>query len=924
MNFLDFFKPVADDQSIAYLSALFGGLATLPGEPGILAALFKMFNMIVLVVGLFVIVYTVIVGLLTTAHEGEFLGKKFHGLWTPLRMVIGIMALIPTPVGYSGLQVILMWVFIQGVGAADTLWNTTLAYVNANGFYGPMTDSPSTLQGNVESHMKQLFQGLTCLASVNLPQDSLAEVVKRSWAGTTNNNFIGYAGKKINAGGGYRVDPPYLEKKCTGQTCILTLFSSNGKVNCGSLTYANPNIPYDNPASPKPYEEDRRRINKAQQDVLIGSQNVHQDQAEEKIILSDNANPKSIIEQLYYLATFFARSDQQYINFYFTSTTNPNNQADKGLPVEMGGAINDGWGWVDNYCIAKGIVPCCRVGNEGSECRKEKAVPVNNDYIREPTAAGSKSSPNPTDANLAAVSEIYFPYNIHPNAMLSSTFSTMTVDDKKLSEFKPENIGVVGFYDAVIKNISKAYANAIATAIPPPQEISKGDLPTASKYGWLTAGAFYYYISTETKGSVASANPTISFNLENSADDYRNNINVTANLFTPPGSNSTTAQYAGVTAALKDTSLKLFMTNVTGGNYELYKGYQQLMTGVKVNPLVRIQSYGQQLLLTVEVMYPIVLAVDIGFAALASLTSVTVFGNGFAQGMYPLLATLHSYVSPMFLALFAVLASIGGLLAVYLPLVPYVIFTVTALGWFISIIEAMVAAPLIAIGILSPSAQHHEILGKADQALMTVFGIFLKPSLMIFGLVVAMLLASVAVSLVNVTFEYVVYSIVQQQQTAGGVSKQSYIDFLELIFFMASYLFLIIAVLNKCFTMIAILPGKVMSYIGGQAESPDLEALGEVKGAVSGASSKAGGAMAQGAQGARTAGKAYKGAAKQRDAAKTGDTQQKDIKTTTTTPPGGNNTETPPASTGDSGEGLKAGKGKGGDDNKGESKKKNG
>jgi hypothetical protein len=850
MNLLDFFAipKGVNDQSIAYLGAMFGGLATLPGDPGILAALFKMFNMIVLVVGLFVIVYTVIVGLLTTAHEGEFLAKKFHGLWTPLRMVIGIMALIPTPAGYSGLQVILMWVFIQGVGAADNLWNTTLVYVQENGFYGKVKDTPATLQGNVDSHMKQLFQGLTCLASVNLSMNLLAEATTNSWWDPLQNKgFQGYAGKLKDQGSrqSLTVYPPYLEKRCTGDTCTLTLKDSQSKVNCGVLTYANPK---SSSAS-----DDTKKINKAQQDVLIGAENADKD----KIELAGTSDPKSVIEQLYYLASFFAWADQQYLNFYSVSPNYPDNEPDeKGKTVYMGSSTgnNEGWGWVEEYCLDKSIIPCCRTGVEGSRCNKETPQ-LNNTLLYLPTLTGQGQDPNPTSANPAVVEDIYFPYNIRPNALLSSAFSKMTIGGKRLSEFKPEDLGAKAFYDAVIQNIGKTYLTAVQAAFPDPKPTDT-DLKKAYELGWLSAGAFYYYISTMSGTGVMNANPTISFNQENTAGTYRNNIVAAGNLFTTRGADSKTEQYASVASAINNTSLKLFMTNVTGGNLTLdEKGYQQVNTGVDVNPLVRIQSYGQQLLLTVEVMYPIVLGVDFTLTALAMASSFTIMGFGFPQGLSPFVTALHTYVSPMFLGLFAVLASIGGLLAVYLPLVPYIIFTMTALSWFISIMEAMVAAPLIAIGILSPSAQHHEILGKADQALMTVFGIFLKPTLMIFGLIVAMLLASVAVSLVNVTFEQIVQSIINKQKYAGG-GDAKYMGILELIFFMSAYLFLIVAVLNKCFTVIAVLPGKVMSYIGGQAESGDMEALGEVKGAIGGAAGKAGGAAAQGTQtaGARKAG----------------------------------------------------------------------
>src|SRR5579863_7588548 len=128
---MNFFTFPANDQSIYYLGQIFGPVANvLPSTGGslIMSTMFKTFNTTMLILGAFMIVYTTVVGLLATAHEGEFMGKKWSGLWVPLRSLIGIVALFPTTTGYSALQVIIMWCIVQGVGAANLLWTTVLNY----------------------------------------------------------------------------------------------------------------------------------------------------------------------------------------------------------------------------------------------------------------------------------------------------------------------------------------------------------------------------------------------------------------------------------------------------------------------------------------------------------------------------------------------------------------------------------------------------------------------------------------------------------------------------------------------------------------------------------------------------------------------------------------------------------------------------
>src|SRR5580658_9851250 len=122
----DLFQMAANDQSLFYLGQIFGNMGDVltpgTGAPIILGAMFEVLNGIALTVGVLVVTYTTVVGLFQTAAEGEFLGKKWSGLWVPIRTVIGIVGLFPSSGGYCALQVFLMWVILQGVSAADVVW----------------------------------------------------------------------------------------------------------------------------------------------------------------------------------------------------------------------------------------------------------------------------------------------------------------------------------------------------------------------------------------------------------------------------------------------------------------------------------------------------------------------------------------------------------------------------------------------------------------------------------------------------------------------------------------------------------------------------------------------------------------------------------------------------------------------------------
>ena len=70
----------------------------------------------------------------------------------------------------------------------------------------------------------------------------------------------------------------------------------------------------------------------------------------------------------------------------------------------------------------------------------------------------------------------------------------------------------------------------------------------------------------------------------------------------------------------------------------------------------------------------------------------------------------------------------GVTLGLYLPMVPYIVYTFTALAWFILVIEAMAAAPVVALGLVSPAS---DTLGKAAQSVTIIASVFcpdLSPS----------------------------------------------------------------------------------------------------------------------------------------------------------------------------------------------------
>ncbi len=228
-----------------------------------------------------------------------------------------------------------------------------------------------------------------------------------------------------------------------------------------------------------------------------------------------------------------------------------------------------------------------------------------------------------------------------------------------------------------------------------------------------------------------------------------------------------------------------------------------------------------------------------------------------------------SWLQPLALAGAAGLIIIGFSLGFYTPLYPYLLFTLGTIGWLIAVIEAMVAAPLVALGITHPDG--HDFLGKSTHAVMMLVGLFLRPVLMLIGLFASMILCQVSLSIVLYTFSgfvtdlfYLIHPITGQ--TTGDpilqASGKAMFDVIAegrgsgfgmlitmlLVFplFLAIFALLVYTTTVTSFSLIHHLPNYVMQWIGGpqmHGENPQTMAE-QIKQGMSGMSSKMGDALA--------------------------------------------------------------------------------
>ena len=391
------------------------------------------------------------------------------------------------------------------------------------------------------------------------------------------------------------------------------------------------------------------------------------------------------------------------------------------------------------------------------------------------------------------------------------------------------------------------YAGAVAAAAAASGSASLAGVPSTTiiNNGWIYAGGYYYAIAQTNR---STAPPPIAVtaaatNLSAAAGAHAQVIYTAAGVVTTAlNGSSSSSSSSSSSGALPTVTLHCdisgLLSVLNGLCDSLLGGWIDNLSGTG-NPVVAAQSYGHGILNTLENAFGIVLGLNLAAGAMSAI----IIGTG--VNMLLVMTTLTvTGIATFFGAIFL---GVGVTLAVYTPLIPYLLFTFGAIGWMTATIETMIAAPLVAIGLLYPEG--HDLWGKAEQSFMLILNIFLRPSLMIFGMISGMLMTSVVIGMINFAFMTVAVSVSNGQ--AGLV---------ETIMFMVVYTSLFTTSIGKCFDLIHLIPDKILRWIGGGGEQfgDSSGGLDKVGGATDRGASKAAEGASSAASFATEAGKSLK------------------------------------------------------------------
>jgi conjugal transfer/type IV secretion protein DotA/TraY len=798
------FDPPPTDQSQRLLGVIFGdsiGNLYLGGAANpVLSSIMEKFNFIMVVVGTIIVSYVAVLSVINTANEGTAMGKKWSAIWIPMRSVAGMALMVPAPAsGYSMIQVTVMWIVLQGIGAADTLWNIALDGL-ANGVSataGTVSDprlSPD--DGTVKGVVQQVLNASICMQTLYQAATTQENIDNKTWVNLNGQYIKNFS--EADAG------KPSISGSAGNRVATMSGYSyfgvNNGVIGdkqiCGKLRVVG---------------TVKEKVDFAK--MGADSSKISDDDMKEYALLIYNTKLKAISSMLSVLnplADGFA--DGQYSTPQFSATTgiNPTNPiaapegyklaaanayvlAMQGLVVPLGAIYPDAnvqnlQGYTGG--VLNGITTTANNAGTilgGIATNQFTTINNNSATVKAVVDTGKKNG-------WISAGSFYFIFN---QTLTSTLFqSAIPLNDPIIND--DENNPIPSCGDSNNSSDRSCYNTMFN---------GSGDASSLTPFRKM-----------QDKQTIYGADLNkLAFNLTNGVKylkDDKAGVDTALNFPTPGADSGSAGEIIGAfnaSGAAVITAMGQLMHSIGGGSNS--------------DPLLAHALFGRYIMLIVEGTFIAIIGIIIAMAVL----SAAPFIGGIFAAMTTVLLGVMSWVFPAM----AVMWTMGAMLAIYAPLIPYMIFTMGALGWMLVVIEAIVAAPIIAMGVVLPSGDD---LSNLHHALTILANIFLRPMLMIFGFLLAGSLYKAVVQLIDFGMADVFKTI------AIGT-------LFSVIVVLFVYVTFIISVTNLCFSLIYAIPDKILRWIGGGVENTNAD-ISEVKGAAQKSAGEVGGGIKDMAGGA--------------------------------------------------------------------------
>lgn len=896
------FAPPPSDVSVMFLNNLFGVVDGVLAGSGsqMFGTMMKVFNSAVLALGSIISTYVLLLGTMHTAHEGEFLGKKWSSILIPVRTTIGLSLLIPKTSGYCLIQVFFVWVVIQGIGAADKIWDAALDYLSQGGkiivqqpISGDVIGSGSG-EGQNQIYLAgiKILAGQVCMKGIeqilrgmqqqlnnssfsqrlgNTPQEKAI----KSFISSEIPDFLGSVNAVTFASQNPNMSPlilpmPYFSSNDGSGFSIL-----NGI--CGSISWNSVKLNFK-PGGPGNISGDTN-LNLSQDDVkaisqsravavqtlysflsnvavaminnnpLFGNAPTQKataayyanlqyglpNQNGDPTVCKDPSSYKSSSDDATLCATWGAAPDGANVSILFTGNEFTNavkaydavmapvfnlqremQDADSATQLRTFITQNQKNGWIFAGAYFFNLVALSgSTSPQSADLRDVKS--------------GLEATVGPLDPNSIQLSQA-IKQNCNTVGSTGSLCWYFSTFQEPLTLLKSLVVMIQGGSEVsngctqfIKLNSNKSSPNAGYIANP---EVLNSMACSSTVYGFA-GNSFYFNQSTNKNLDLDGINfnfPILQitpFNIPQFGVSCSGwfcvpsaFVNIFIDYLVIPLMNFLQIPAAYILQSVITTLLKNPMEHTI---------WPMLQHGVKIlttdlqNPIVELANMGAYFIQkTIDTFLGL-----IGVAFLGSIPILTPVGMA--------IKIVLALMMPLLSAWLAFFTTIGFTTCFYVPMLPYIIFIFGALSWLFSIIEAVIAAPLVALAVTTPEGEG--VIGRGEQGLMILLNIFLRPSLMIIGFVTAIAMTYVSVWILNSSFavsaKFLISNGTDPAATSAGINwvqkGYSWPIVLGDVMFLSLYVSTYVTLVQKVFSLIYSVPDKVLRWIGGHGDGAGQE-----------------------------------------------------------------------------------------------------
>ncbi|MFA5959989.1 MAG: type IVB secretion system protein DotA [Tatlockia sp.] len=886
------FTPPPSDLSVVFLGDIFGIVDGVLHGTGsqMLGNIFGVFNSAVLALGGIIIMYTLIVSTMNTAQEGQMLGQKWSSIWVPLRATLGLALLIPKASGYCLMQIFVMWIVVQGVGAADKVWGAALSYLNRGGLIVQTQMNPATslISGgsSVASAASTILAGQVCMVGLQTVLETerqnlinSAQSGSGACAGTPSKTMQVFCANQVpnflstvntvavqnanpDSTQNYSVKMPNFDDDSPYATL-------NGI--CGTITWSPFSASSISTVQQTLTNVNSTELQTAKMSRAIAIQQMYIDLSSvaEVMVNNDpaiNPNKSTNTGTTTQNTNYSPIAVEQFGVPYLTSGTacslvtptcmmwgrdplSTNTSSPIFGGTEFQGAIADyngimlptlnlfsqatsnqgannqrafidqanaqGWILAGSYFFDLALLNSAAINNANltdtntglSGSTFDPSLPLS------PFGSGQcTTSPNLCDCS-GTYADLCIWLNKSP-AQVSQVISLINGNNILDAPLAPPSVNPLapGYAAKTGIQSSTVYGfvnNSLMISLPgqpglnPPQFAMKFNIS-------INLGQFELQ-----KQQFPCGNVTImwfSFCLGSMLGDIFYNL-IIRNLFN---------LFLSILAPFINVVIQSFLAAPLVGISQIFIQGVSIIQQPSVNPVIALANMGVNYINFANELWILLIGL--------SATPLLIF-------ILPLIIL----IMPLLLSWLSIMVAIGFTTAYYIPFLPYMIFTFGSIAWLMAVIEAMVAAPIVALGVTHPEG--HDAFGKGEQAIMILMNVFLRPSMMIIGFIAGIALSYVSVWVINAGFANAAafiqgtssgiqwnYSFTNTMGTGPNAADiannygslnsgySSWAGIYGFFFSVLIYTTMYLVVVQKAFTLITYLPDKILRWIGGQPE----------------------------------------------------------------------------------------------------------